>query len=45
MHLNGGAVSGECVVGVGWDGPGCEGKRVHLYGGAAAMRDGVKPLQ
>ena len=24
---------------------GSEGKRVHLYGGAAAMRDGVKPLQ
>ena len=38
VHLNGGAVSGECVVGVG-------GKRVHLYGGAAAMSEGVMPLQ
>ena len=24
---------------------GSEGKRVHLYGGAAAMRNGVMPLQ
>ena len=45
MHLNGGAASGECVVGVGWGVPLCEGKRVHLYGGAAAMRDGVMSLQ
>ena len=44
MHLNGGAASGECVVGVGWMYL-SEGERVHLYGGAAAMRDGVMPLQ
>ena len=36
VHLNGGAASGECVVGVGWWYLGSQGKRVHLYGGAAA---------
>ena len=43
VHLNGGAASGKCVVGVG--GTCSQGKRVHLYGGAAAMSEGVMPLQ
>ena len=45
VHRNGGAASGECVVGVGWWYLCSQGKRVHLYGGAAAMSDGVMPLQ
>ena len=45
VHLNCGAASGECVVGVGWWYLCSQGKRVHLHGGAAAMSDGVMPLQ
>ena len=36
--------SDECVVGVG-SSVYSEGKRVHPYGGAAAMRNGVMPVQ
>eukprot|EP00434_Breviolum_minutum_P030083 symbB.v1.2.026604.t1/scaffold2672.1/size73286/10 len=45
VHLNGGATNGEYVGDIGWELHCSEGKRVHLYGGAAAMLDHVMLVQ